>query len=74
MPDKKKDNSDPLDLQLLSQLPKEAMKEMQAAVDAAWDNPDPVARARQRQLFPHGKPSVPEFIRVMAEEIKKSTE
>jgi len=66
-----KNKSDPLDSWLLAQLPKEAILEIQAAVDAAWNSPDPAARARQRQLFPAGKPSAAEFIRVMAEQIKK---
>jgi len=47
----------------------EVIRDMQAAVDDAWDNPDPAIRARQRQLFPDGKPSVEEFIRVMANEV-----
>ncbi|MCL2408199.1 MAG: hypothetical protein FWC96_01090 [Oscillospiraceae bacterium] len=41
--------------------------EIQAAVDAAWENPDPATQARQRELFPDGKPSIDEFVRVMAE-------
>jgi len=45
----------------------EALHEMQRALDAAWNNPDPAIRASQRALFPGGKPSVEEFIRVMAE-------
>ena len=49
----------------------EVIKEIQIAVDAAWDNSDPTIRARQRELFPNGKPSVEEFIRVMAEQAKK---
>ena len=49
----------------------EVIRDMQEAVDAAWNNPDPAIRARQRQLFPDGKPSVEEFIRVMAEQAQK---
>jgi len=49
----------------------EIIRDMQVAVDDAWDNSDPAIRARQRQLFPNGKPSVEEFIRVMAEQVKK---
>ena len=48
----------------------EIIRDMQEAVDEAWDNPDPAIRARQRQLFPDGKPSVDVFIRVMADEVK----
>ena len=49
----------------------EVIRDIQVAVDEAWDNPDPAIRARQRQLFPNGKPAVDEFIRVMADEAKK---
>ena len=49
----------------------EIIRDMQEAVDAAWNNPDPAIRGRQRQLFPDGKPSVEEFIRVMAEQAQK---
>ena len=49
----------------------EVIREIQIAVDAAWNNPDPAIRAKQRQLFPNGKPSVEEFIRVMAEQAQK---
>lgn len=37
-------------------------KEMRIAIDAAWETEDLAARARQRQLFPEGKPSVELFI------------
>ncbi|MDR0287784.1 MAG: sporulation initiation factor Spo0A C-terminal domain-containing protein [Clostridiales bacterium] len=49
----------------------EVVREIQVAIDAAWDNPDPAIRARQRELFPHGKPSVEEFIRVIAKQAEK---
>jgi len=49
----------------------EVIREIQIAVDAAWDNSDPAIRTRQRTLFPNGKPSVEEFIRVIAEQAKK---
>jgi len=45
-----------------------AAHEMLAAIDAAWSNPDPMIQARQRQLFPNGKPTIEEFIRVMAKQ------
>jgi len=48
----------------------EVVRDIQAAVDDAWDNPDPAIRARQRQLFPSGKPTVEDFIRIMADEVK----
>ena len=50
----------------------EQIGDIQEAVDAAWDSPDPVIRARQRALFPGGKPDAAEFIRVMADQVKKS--
>ena len=49
----------------------EVVREIQTALDAAWDNPDPAIRERQRAIFPNGKPSVEEFIRVMAERAKE---
>ena len=48
---------------------RELVWDMQAVIDATWDNPDPMARAKQRRLFPDGKPSIEEFIRVMAEQV-----
>ena len=50
----------------------EQINAMQAAIDAAWDSPDPAIRARQRALFPGGKPDAAEFVRVMAEQVMKS--
>ena len=49
----------------------EVVRDLLAAIDAAWDNPDPAARAKQRQLFPGGKPTVEEFINVTARDAKK---
>jgi len=49
----------------------EVAREMQAAIDTAWDNTDPAVRARQRALFPNGKPSIEEFIRVMAKQAEQ---
>jgi len=49
----------------------EVVRDMQEALDDAWDNSDPAARARQRQLFPKGKPSIEEFVRVMAKQVDK---
>lgn len=42
--------------------PAKVMKEMQIALDAAWDNPDVAVRRKQRELFPDGKPTLEEFI------------
>ena len=44
----------------------EVVSDMQIAIDATWNNPDPAARNMQRELFPNGKPSVEEFINVIA--------
>ena len=49
----------------------EAMREMVIVIDDAWDNPDPTIRERQRALFPKGKPSVEEFLRVMVKQIER---
>lgn len=43
---------------------------MQECIDAAWDSPDPTARARQQQLFPNGKPSVETFLLRVTEVMK----
>ena len=65
---KKKD--DPLDLHLAS-LPKQAIQDMKEALDAAWNDPDPAIRACQRARFGDRKPTVEEFIRAMAEDVKR---
>lgn len=49
----------------------EVKRELQATIDATWNSTEPAERARQRQLFPKGKPSIEEFITVMAREVKK---
>jgi len=46
---------------------KQIEREMQAALDIAWNSADSVITAKQRQLFPNGKPSVEEFLRVMSD-------
>jgi len=46
----------------------EVVREMQAAIDTAWENSDPAVREMQRQMFPTGKPSIEEFIRVTVEQ------
>jgi len=48
-----------------------AVGEMQDLIDATWDNPDPTALKKQGELFPNGKPSIEEFIRVMAKQIQQ---
>ena len=49
----------------------EVVREIQDLIDATWDNPDPTARKKQQELFSNGKPSIEEFIRVMAKQIKQ---
>ena len=48
----------------------EVMREMQDLIDATWGNPDPAAKKKQRELFPNGKPSIEEFIRVVVKQVK----
>ncbi len=43
--------------------PELVRREIQAAIDAAWDNP--AGRAMQQRLFPAGKPEPEEFIRTI---------
>ena len=50
----------------------EVRKEMQAAIDAAWNSPDPAVRAKQRELFPNGKPSIEAFIHRVIRRAKES--
>jgi|GEM_PF-429884 len=47
-------------------------REIQKAIDAAWNNPDLEARTQQRLLFPKGKPTVDEFIDVVSKHVKVS--
>ena len=49
----------------------EVKREMQIVIDATWNNPDPTARKKQLALFPNGKPSIEEFFRVIAKQIKR---
>ena len=49
---------------------KEIYKEMESAIDAAWDSEDPKTKALQQLLFPEGKPAVEVFILRIAEYIK----
>ncbi|MGI6152192.1 MAG: sporulation initiation factor Spo0A C-terminal domain-containing protein [Christensenellales bacterium] len=47
-------------------LPDELREEMQETIDASWNNDDENIARVQRRLFPNGKPTVEEFIKVMA--------
>lgn len=46
--------------------PEHVRREIQAALDAAWDNPDPAAQEKQRCMFPLGKPDVDELLQKLA--------
>lgn len=47
--------------------PEEVKAEIQKAIDAAWNNPSPEARAKQDALFGKGKKPTPEeLIAVLA--------
>ena len=48
----------------------EVMRDIQEAIDEAWNNPDPAIRESQRKMFPNGKPSIEEFIKAMAKQMK----
>lgn len=45
---------------------KTVRQEMEEAINAAWATTDPGAKAMQERLFPKGKPTVEEFIVIMA--------
>lgn len=47
-------------------------REIQKAIDAAWNSPDLEAKTQQRLLFPKGKPTVDEFIDVISKQVKGS--
>ena len=47
----------------------EVVRDMQDTIDATWHNPDSEAKKNQQKLFPNGKPTVEEFIRVMAKQV-----
>lgn len=44
-------------------------KEIQNAIDAAWDNQDPAVKWQQLQMFPAGKPTPEQFIARVARQI-----
>ena len=41
-------------------------KEMQKAIDLAWENPTPEEKTFQELYFPNGEPTVEEFIQTVA--------
>ena len=46
-------------------------KEMQKAIDLAWDNPTEEQKAFQKMYFPNGKPTVTEFVNAIAAIVKR---
>jgi len=44
-------------------------KELETAIDAAWNSSDPVVRNKQKELFPDGKPTAEIFIMTIAGQI-----
>ena len=44
--------------------------EMQKALDHAWENASAEEKQRQNELFPEGKPSLENFIKTVAEQVK----
>ena len=50
--------------------PEEVRREIQAAIDAAWDTDDLAAMKLQRELFPDGKPTPEQFITTVAKHLK----
>ena len=52
--------------------PESVYYEMQVAIEAGFNNPDPAIQERWRKIAPDGKMPPPEkFIETMAEKIKK---
>ena len=49
-------------------------KEMQKAIDLAWENPSPEEKLFQELYFPEGKPTVEEFIQRVASLTQKQNE
>lgn len=41
-------------------------RDLQEALDAAWESSDPAALQLQGELFPAGKPTLEQFIEVLA--------
>lgn len=52
------------------QSPEDVRREIQAAIDAAWDTEDPDAMKLQEDLFPDGKPTPEQFISTVAKHLK----
>ena len=48
-------------------------KEMQKAIDIAWNNPTEEQKEFQQMYFPHGKPTVNEFVNAIAAIVKRES-
>lgn len=49
--------------------PGEVRQDMQEALDAAWASNDLATKRRQYELFPEGKPTLEQFILLMAAQL-----
>lgn len=52
--------------------PEDVRREIQAAIDAAWDTDELAAMKLQRELFPDGKPTPELFIATVARYMKEN--
>lgn len=52
------------------QTPEQVRRDMQEAIDAAWNTDDLAAMKLQRELFPDGKPTPEQFIATVAKHLK----
>ena len=48
-------------------------KEMQKALDMAWENPTEEQKSFQKKYFPNGKPSVDEFVQAISAIVKRES-
>lgn len=51
-----------------------AYEAMQEAIEQAWSSTDPETVLFQMQLFPAGRPTVEEFVRVIVGAVKEKAE
>ena len=49
----------------------EAIADMQKVINEAWTGFDEATLKKQKELFPHGKPTPDEFIRTIANEMNE---
>lgn len=51
--------------------PNDIRKNIQIAIDMAWKSKDKKEKETQNKLFPNGKPSIENFLRVLENKIRK---